>query len=65
MSGKLDDRFVEIEVQSDAPSMMQIISPIGVEEMGLNIQELFGPMMPKKSKTRRMRVGEALIYLIQ
>ncbi|MBN1543565.1 ATP-dependent protease ATPase subunit HslU [candidate division KSB1 bacterium] len=63
--GKLDEREVELEVQSDSPSLMQIISPIGVEEMGLNIQDLFGPMIPKKSKKRRMTIGEAMIYLIQ
>lgn len=65
LEGKLDDREVEIEVQSDLPSMMQIISPIGVEEMGLNIQDLLGPMMPRKNKKRRMHINEALIYLTQ
>ncbi len=43
--GKLDDRVVEIET-SDQPSspMMQVFGPQGMEEMGLNLQELFGQM---------------------
>jgi len=63
--GKLDNRMIELDVQAELTPLMQIISPIGVEEMGLNIQDLFGPMMPKKTKKRRMTVAEALIYLTQ
>ena len=44
---------------------MQIISPIGIEEMGLNIQDLLGPGMPKKTKKRRLTVSEAFVYLQQ
>ncbi len=64
-AGELDDRKVELEVDGEMPSMMQVISPIGVEEMGLSLQDLFGPMMPKKAGKRRMNVAEALIYLSQ
>jgi ATP-dependent HslUV protease ATP-binding subunit HslU len=45
--------------------MMQIFSPMGIEEMGLNIQELFGGMMPKKVKKRKISVAEAMIMLTQ
>jgi ATP-dependent HslUV protease ATP-binding subunit HslU len=63
--GKLDDRLIEMEVPNDFPPLMQIISPIGIEEMGLSIQELFGPMMPKKTKKRKMTITEAMMWLIQ
>ncbi len=65
LDGKLNDRTIELDVSSDMTPLMQIISPIGVEEMGLNIQDLFGPMLPKKTKKRRMSVPEALSYLEQ
>ncbi len=65
LDGKLNDRTIELDVSSDMTPLMQIISPIGVEEMGLNIQDLFGPMLPKKTKKRRMTVPEALSYLEQ
>lgn len=63
--GKLNDRMVEIDVPNDSMPMMQIFSPIGIEEMGLNIQEMFGGLMPKKLKKRKTTVPEALKILTQ
>lgn len=65
INGKLDNRQVELDVPQESFPLMQIISPIGVEEMGLNIQDIFGPLMPKKIKKRRMSVVEARTYLTQ
>ena len=65
IDGKLEDRMIEIEVPAESMSLMQIISPLGVEEMGLNVQDLLGPMMPKKVKKRKMTVAEARRYLMQ
>ncbi|MFC1558253.1 ATP-dependent protease ATPase subunit HslU [candidate division KSB1 bacterium] len=62
---KLEDRMVEMSLPSDSFPMMQIFSPIGIEEMGLNIQDLFGGMMPKKMKKRRVSIKEARKMLIQ
>jgi len=64
-SGKLDERTVELDVPTENFPMMQIISPMGVEEMGMNIQDLLGPMFPKKVKKRKMRIPDARRYLIQ
>jgi ATP-dependent HslUV protease ATP-binding subunit HslU len=63
--GKLEDRTVELDVPAESFPLMQIISPIGVEEMGLNIQDLFGPMFPKKVKKRKMTIAEARKFMIQ
>jgi ATP-dependent HslUV protease ATP-binding subunit HslU len=63
--GKLDDRQVEIDVPADNAPMMQIFSPMGIEEMGLNIQELFGGLMPKKMKKRKTTVPEAIKIITQ
>ena len=57
--GDLDDREVEIEVTSDASSMMQVIGPMGMEEMSMNLQELFGNLGGRKRKKRRLPVSEA------
>ncbi|MCK4965868.1 ATP-dependent protease ATPase subunit HslU [bacterium] len=62
---KLEDRMVEMSLPSDSYPMMQIFSPIGIEEMGLNIQDLFGGMMPKKMKKRRVAIKEARKMLVQ
>lgn len=64
-SGQLDERTIEMEVQTENFPMMQIISPMGVEEMGLNIQDLLGPMFPKRIKKRRMKIPDAMRYLAQ
>ncbi len=64
-SGKLEDRVVELEVPKAQNPMMQIISPVGVEEMGFNFQDLLGGMMPKKVKKRKMTVAEARDFLTQ
>ncbi|MBC7186759.1 MAG: ATP-dependent protease ATPase subunit HslU [Calditrichaeota bacterium] len=64
-AGQLEERTVEVEVPVDSMSLMQIISPLGVEEMGVNVQELLGPMVPKKVKKREMKVAEARRYLVQ
>ncbi|MEJ2055908.1 MAG: ATP-dependent protease ATPase subunit HslU, partial [Calditrichaceae bacterium] len=65
MEGKLNERSIEIDVNADNRPMMQIFSPMGIEEMGLNIQELFGGMMPKKVKKRKTTVPEAIKILTQ
>jgi len=64
--GKLDGRYVEIEVseQRSGP-MIEIFSTAGVEDMGMNIKELFGSMFPPKKKKSRVLVPEALEILTQ
>ncbi|MDW7681896.1 MAG: ATP-dependent protease ATPase subunit HslU [bacterium] len=63
--GKLDERKVELEVPVSSSPMMQIISPMGIEEMGMNLQDMLGPMFPKKTKKRKMTIPEAHQFLVQ
>ncbi|MBN2364720.1 MAG: AAA family ATPase, partial [Calditrichaeota bacterium] len=65
LRGDLDERQVELDMTSDSMPMMQIFSPVGIEEMGLNLRELFGNMMPKKTKKRKVKIKEALTILTQ
>jgi len=64
--GRLDGRYVEIEVseQRSGP-MIEIFSTAGIEDMGMNIKELFGNMFPPKKKKCRVMVPEALEILTQ
>ena len=59
--GELNDREIEVELSDDGggPSM-SIMTPQGVEEMGVQFKDLIGGMFPQKTKQRRMRVAEAL-----
>ncbi len=62
--GKLEDRFVDVEVTAKDSGVMQIFSGSGLEEMAVNLQDALGGMMGKKTKKRRMRVSEARDVLI-
>jgi len=58
--GKLDEREVEVETrETTGTPMMQVFSNAGLEEMGVNIQEMFGKLAPQKTKQRRITVAEA------
>ena len=63
LSGKLDKRFVEIDVSLNRFPVVEIFSPMGMEELGVNMQEMFSGMMPQKSKKRRVLVPEAMEIL--
>ena len=59
--GKLDERFVELEVsETRGGPMIEIFSAAGMEDMGLNIKDMLGNMMPQKKKKRNVKVPEAL-----
>ena len=63
--GKLDERMVEIEVRERNFPAFEIISNTGVEEMDINIRDMLPGFFGPKTKKRKMRVGEAIDYLIQ
>ncbi len=64
-AGELDDREIEIEVASDSMPMVQVFGPLGIEEMGVNLQELFGNLTGRRRKKRRVTVAEAREILTQ
>ncbi|MGH9397186.1 MAG: ATP-dependent protease ATPase subunit HslU [Terriglobia bacterium] len=63
--GKLDDRQVEVDVRERSFPAFEIVSSQGVEEMDINIKDILPGLFGQRSKKRRMRVGEAMDYLIQ
>jgi ATP-dependent HslUV protease ATP-binding subunit HslU len=63
--GHLDDREVEIEVTAQATPMVEVFTPQGMEEMGFNMKELMNQIMPKKTRTRKVKIPEALELLTQ
>ncbi|MBH31125.1 MAG: HslU--HslV peptidase ATPase subunit [Candidatus Marinimicrobia bacterium] len=58
-SGKFEEKVVDIDVTEETMPMMQVFGPIGMEEMGMNLQEMFGSSIPKKRKQRRTTISEA------
>jgi ATP-dependent HslUV protease ATP-binding subunit HslU len=64
VAGDLDDREVELDTPQSSFPVVEIFSPMGMEEMGVNFQELLGGLMPKKTKRRKMTVREARKLLV-
>jgi len=63
-AGKLDERLVEIDVKERGPTF-EISTNSGVEEMDVNLKDLLPNLFGQRSRKRKMRVSEALDYLIQ
>jgi ATP-dependent HslUV protease ATP-binding subunit HslU len=64
--GRLNARIVELEVQERAnPGHFEIYTPQGIEEMDINLRDMFPNMFGARPKSRKMRVDEAMEYLIQ
>ncbi|MBQ7544381.1 MAG: ATP-dependent protease ATPase subunit HslU [Synergistaceae bacterium] len=63
-AGKLDNRDVEIEV-NDSGASLPIFGTPGMDVMGINITEVLGGIMPKRTRKRHMKVKEALRVLQQ
>jgi ATP-dependent HslUV protease ATP-binding subunit HslU len=63
-SGNLDERLVELELSAPQMPMMQVMGPFNMEEMGINLQEVFGNILPKKEKRRKVTIAEARRLLI-
>lgn len=62
--GKLNSRVVELEVtEPRSGPMIEIFSAAGMEDMGLNIKDMLGNMMPQKKKKRTVKVPEAMEIL--
>ncbi|SFM27127.1 ATP-dependent HslUV protease ATP-binding subunit HslU [Salibacterium qingdaonense] len=57
--GELEDHMVTIEVEEQGRGMSDMFQGSGMEQMGMNMQEMFGSMMPKNKKQRRLPVREA------
>ncbi len=63
-SGRLDDRSVEIEVRESAMPSFEIIAGTSVEEIGVNLKDMMGNMFQGRTKSRRLKVPDALAHLI-
>ena len=63
--GKLDERQVEVDVRERSTPAFEIISSQGIEEMDINIKDMLPGLFGQRTKKRKMRVTEAMDYLIQ
>ncbi len=62
--GKLDNRTVELETKEKVMPF-GIVSNVGMEEIEMNLKDMLGGLLPEKTKRRKMKVPDALRFLVQ
>lgn len=55
LAGQLEDDIIEIDVEDTAPTMLDMFAGQGNDQMGMNMQEMFGSLLPKRTKNASCR----------
>ncbi|MEO6589445.1 MAG: ATP-dependent protease ATPase subunit HslU, partial [Pyrinomonadaceae bacterium] len=63
--GKLEDRLIEVETQDRSNTMIDFVGGQGMEEMGVNLRDMFGNMFPSKTIHRKIKIQEAKKLLLR
>lgn len=63
--GKLNNRFLEVEITRSAMPMVEVVTPQGMEEMESQIKDMFSNLLPKRTKKKTVKVPEAMEILSQ
>ncbi len=63
--GEMDDKMIEFDASVQTAVGMQVLGPMGLDDMGINFQEILGNMMPKKKKKRKTTIAEARQIIAQ
>jgi len=63
--GELEDELVTLEVEEQSPFMFDLLQGSGLEQMGMNMQDAFSSLLPKRKKKKRVPVKDARKILIQ
>ncbi|CAJ1002425.1 MULTISPECIES: ATP-dependent protease ATPase subunit HslU [Bacillales] len=64
-NGHLEDQMIEIDVEDQSPSMFDLFQVPGTEQMGMQMQDMLGNLLPKRTKKRKLRIKDARKVLIQ
>ena len=59
-AGKMDSRYVDLDVAERSMPMVEIFSNVGMEEMGFNFKDMLGSLLPKNTRRRKIKVPEAM-----
>jgi ATP-dependent HslUV protease ATP-binding subunit HslU len=63
--GKLNDRFVDVEITQAVMPMIEVLTPQGMEGMEFNFREMFSNLLPKRTKRKTVKIPEAMEILTQ
>ena len=65
VNGDFEENIIEIEIEQDTITGMQVLGPVGMDDLGMNIKDMLSSAMPKSKKPRKMPVSEAREVLIE
>ncbi|MCX6169512.1 MAG: ATP-dependent protease ATPase subunit HslU [Ignavibacteriales bacterium] len=63
-NGEMDDKLIEFDTTAPAFGM-QVLGPMGMDDMTMNLQEMMSTMIPKKKKKRKTPIREARKLIAQ
>ena len=63
-NGDFEDKIIEIETSDDPTIGMQVIGPMGMEDIGMNIKDMLSGSLPKSKRLKKMKVADAREVLI-
>ena len=64
-NGDFEDNIIEIEIEQETITGMQVLGPIGMDDFGMNIKDMLSNAIPKSKKPRKMPASEAREVLIE
>jgi ATP-dependent HslUV protease ATP-binding subunit HslU len=64
-AGKLDERVIELDTQTQAGPMLEVFTGQGMEEVGINLKDMLSNLLPGRARRRRVKVREARRLLAQ
>lgn len=59
LAGDYEEKVIKINITASPMPLMQVMGPIGMDDMTGNIQDMLSNVMPKKNKTKRLTVEDA------
>ena len=64
-NGELNEKMIEFDTNAQNSVGMQVLGPFGMDDLGINFQEIMGNIMPKKKKKRKTTIAEAKTVIAQ
>ena len=58
-NGEYEDKIIKVDIKASPLPLMQVMGPIGMDDMAGNIQDMLSNVLPKKKKTQQLKVADA------
>ena len=59
LAGDYEEKVIKINIKASPMPLMQVMGPIGMDDITGNIQDMLSNVMPKKNKTQSLKVSDA------